>query len=75
MQIPKFLIGDNTEHPDAVFVIHTDYPRFIMNVITDEWLWLEDFDEAEEEELIIETQNLVQAALDFYDSEINRYET
>lgn len=29
MELPKFLLGDNTDFPDAIFVIHTEFPRFI----------------------------------------------
>lgn len=74
MKIPKFLLGDNTGHPDDVFVIHTDYPRFIMNVVTDEVEWLEEFDPSEEKELSSEMENLVQEALDFYDNELKNYD-
>ena len=23
---PKFLLGDNTDYPDAIFIIHTEFP-------------------------------------------------
>ena len=32
MELPKFLLGDNTDFPDDIFVIHLDYPRFIINL-------------------------------------------
>jgi hypothetical protein len=25
------LLGDNTDFPDDIFIIHLDYPRFIIN--------------------------------------------
>jgi hypothetical protein len=31
MELPKFLLGDNTDFPDDIFIIHLDYPRFIIN--------------------------------------------
>ncbi len=74
MQLPKFILGDNTDYPDAIFIIHTDYPRFILNLATDEVEWLEDFDPADEKELAAEAENLIQAATDFYDREVSRYE-
>ena len=37
--IPTFLLADNTEHPDAVFVVHTQFPRFILNLANDELEW------------------------------------
>ena len=75
MELPKFLLGDNTDYPDAIFIIHTDFPRFIINLANDEVEWLEDFDTHDEKELETEAENLIQAANDFYDREIKRYET
>ncbi|SFW75281.1 hypothetical protein SAMN02927921_03986 [Sinomicrobium oceani] len=74
MELPKFLLGDNTDYPDAIFIIHTDYPRFIINLENDEVEWLEDFDPSDEQELETEAGNLIQQANDFYDREISRYE-
>ncbi|RNL85988.1 hypothetical protein ED312_12075 [Sinomicrobium pectinilyticum] len=74
MELPKFLLGDNTDYPDAIFIIHTDYPRFIINLENDEVEWLEDFDSADEKELETEAGNLIQQANDFYDREVSRYE-
>jgi len=36
MSFPKFLLGDNTDFPDSIFVIHTEFPRFIINPENDE---------------------------------------
>lgn len=74
MELPKFLMGDNTDFPDAIFVIHTDYPRFIINLENDEIEWLEEFDANDERDLEEEMPNLIEAASNFYDREINRYE-
>jgi hypothetical protein len=45
MTLPKFILGDNTEYPEAIFVIHTEFPRFIINLENDEIEWLDDFDQ------------------------------
>ncbi|MEM9687649.1 MAG: hypothetical protein AAF934_12130 [Bacteroidota bacterium] len=74
MKIPKFLLGDNTAYPDAVFVIHTDYPRFIINVVTDEIEWLEAVDLTDENESKEILESLVLEAIDFYDNELKNYE-
>lgn len=74
MGFPKFLLGDNTDYPDAIFVIHTEFPRFIINLADDEVEWLEEFDKNEEKDLQEEAENLFQAANDFYDREIERYD-
>lgn len=74
MELPKFILGDNTDFPDAIFVIHTDFPRFIINLENDEVEWLEEFDAEDQKELEAETENLIQQATDFYDREVARYE-
>ncbi|MCW1953249.1 MAG: hypothetical protein KIH80_003655 [Flavobacteriia bacterium] len=74
MELPKFILGDNTDFPTAIFVIHTDYPRFIINLEDDEVEWLEEFSPEDEKELENETESLVQAATEFYDREVARYE-
>ena len=74
MEFPKFLLGDNTDYPDAVFVIHTEYPRFIINLENDEVEWLEDFDPSDEKELETEAGVLIEEASQFYDREVARYE-
>ncbi|WP_226294303.1 hypothetical protein [Aquimarina algicola] len=74
MSFPKFLLGDNTDYPDAIFVIHTEFPRCIINLANDDVEWLEEFDKNEENELLEETKQLFEAANDFYDREIERYE-
>jgi len=71
---PKFLLGDNTDYPDAIFIIHTEFPRFILNLADDEVEWLEEFDKEDEEELEASAESLIQEAIAFYDREISRYE-
>ena len=73
MELPKFILGDNTDFPDAIYIIHTDFPRFILNLQDDEVEWMEEFDEHDEKEISSETENLIQQATDFYDREIERY--
>lgn len=74
MQFPKFLLGDNTDFPTAVFVIHTEYPRFMINLENDEVEWLEDFTQEDERELESEAESLIEQANIFYDREVSRYE-
>ncbi|MEM6686981.1 MAG: hypothetical protein AAF617_14460 [Bacteroidota bacterium] len=74
MELPKFLLGDNTDHPNAIFIIHTEFPRFIINLENDEVEWLEEFAKEDEKELAAEAENLFQAANDFYDRELERYD-
>ncbi len=74
MNLPKFLLGDNTDYPAAIFIIHTEYPRFIINLENDEVEWLEDFTPDDEKELASEAGHLIEEATAFYDREIARYE-
>ena len=74
MELPKFILGDNTDFPKAIFVIHTEFPRFIINLEDDEVEWLEDFDQHDQKELEMETENLIEQASEFYDREVDRYE-
>ena len=74
MALPKFILGDNTDYPDAIYVIHTEFPRFIINLENDEVEWFEDFDAEDQKELESETQNMIKLATEFYDREISLYE-
>ena len=74
MELPKFILGDNTDFPDAIYVIHTEFPRFIINLENDEVEWLEDFDQQDQNELETETEGLIEQASAFYDREVERYE-
>ena len=74
MDFPKYLLGDNSDYPTAIFVIHTEFPRFIINLENDEVEWLEDFDKDDQKELEAEAENLIQQATDFYDREIALYD-
>lgn len=73
MEFPKFLLGDNTDYPDDIFVIHTEFPRCIINLKDDEIEWLEEFDTNDEEELLGESSIMIEAASAFYDKEIALY--
>ena len=73
MKIPKFILGDHSEYPNSIFVIHTEFPRFIIDLQNDEIEWLEVFDTQDEKELKFEAENAIIQASVFYDSEINKY--
>ncbi|WP_322970492.1 hypothetical protein [Faecalibacter sp. LW9] len=75
MELPKFLIADNSDLPEKIFILHTEYPRFLLDVETDEVEWFEDLSEEEEgEEFDTEVANLIELALDFYDKEMSELE-
>ncbi|MCP4483133.1 MAG: hypothetical protein GY823_01020 [Flavobacteriaceae bacterium] len=74
MTLPKFILGDNTQYPDAIFVVHTEFPRFIINLENDEVEWLEEFDKEDQMELEKETETAIKEASEFYDKEVASYE-
>jgi hypothetical protein len=73
MELPHFLLADNTDVPDEIFIVHTEFPRFIWNVNHDEVEWMDEL-EGEEEKLVDEIANLLDAAEAFYEREMKRHE-
>jgi hypothetical protein len=73
VKLPKFLLGDNTDFPEAIFIIHTEYPQFIINLATDEIEWLEEVQATSDIELANEINELIALASQFYDREMQRY--
>ncbi len=73
MEIPKFLLGDNTDFPNGIYIVHTEFPRFIINLEDDQVEWLEEFSKEDQTELEEEAEHLIEAATAFYDREIARY--
>jgi len=74
MQLPKFLMGDHADFSDDIFIIHTEFPHFILNLVTDEVVWMEDIADEDEETLSNEMASLIAQAEDFYDEQIDKYE-
>ena len=74
MELPKFVLADNTDFPDDIFIIHLEYPRFLINLKNDEIEFLEELDEDEDDELEAEMEKLINHAGEFYDREMERYE-
>ncbi|WP_152287879.1 hypothetical protein [Flavicella marina] len=75
MELPKFLLGDNTKaNEDDIFVIHTEFPRFIINLKDDEIEMMDDLIGSDEEELSIQVAEFIEEASQFYDDEMKAYE-
>lgn len=73
MELPKFLLGDNTDFPDDIFIVHLDYPRFVINLKDDSVEFLEELEEEDEREIESEMEYLITLAGEFYDREMERY--
>ncbi len=74
MSLPRFLMGDNVHYPEDIFVIHTEYPRFVINLKDDSIEFLEDIEDADADDLEEETKNLIEEASKFYDEQIEHYD-
>ncbi len=74
MVLPKFLLADNTSFPEDIYVLHTEFPRFLINLKDDEIEWFEDLSGEREDDIAGEVSNLIEAASDFYDKQIEGYE-
>ncbi|MBT5289717.1 MAG: hypothetical protein HOL35_06035 [Flavobacterium sp.] len=74
MDLPKFLLADNSNFPEDIFVLHTEFPRFLINLKDDEIEWFEDLSGEREEDIAGEVSNLIEAASKFYDEQIEGYD-
>ena len=74
MVLPKFLLADNSSFPEDIFVLHTEFPRFLINLKDDEIEWFEDLYGEREDDIADEVSNLIEAASLFYDQQIEGYE-
>jgi len=74
MELPKFLLADNSKYPDDIFVLHTDYPRFLINLKDDSVEWYEDLTGEKEEDVATELADLMDKAGAFYDEEMKGLE-
>lgn len=72
MTLPKFLLGDNTDNPEDIFIVHTEYPHFIINLLNDDIEWFDEL-RGDETEIANEISRLIEDAIEFYDREMERY--
>lgn len=74
MNLPKFLLADNSNYPEDIFVLHTEFPRFMINLKDDEVAWFEDLSNENEEDIANELNALIKQAEAFYDTEMEQYQ-
>ena len=74
MDLPKFLLADNSNFPEDIFVLHTEFPRFLINLKDDEIEWFEDLSGEKEEDIAGEVSNLIDLASQFYDEQMEGYD-
>ena len=75
MKLPEYLIADNSELQDDIFVLHTGFPRFIINIATDDIEWLDQFSEQDAKDNADVIEAAVKGAYDFFDAEMKYYES
>lgn len=73
MELPKFLLADNSAYPEDIFILHTEFPRFIINLKDDEVAFLDDLNGEKQEDIENEMQQLIEKATAFYDAEMENY--
>ena len=73
MNFPKFLVADNTDLPEAVYIVHTEFPSFILNLENDEVKWLDDIGDESEGDLTKILEGLIAEAEVSYTREVERY--
>ena len=73
MEIPKFLLADNSKYQEDIFILHTEYPRFLINLKDDQIEWFEDLTGENEDDIATELADLMDKAGMFYDKEIGQY--
>jgi hypothetical protein len=74
MTLPKFVLADNSDFPDDLYVIHLEYPRFIIDLNDDSLEFLEEIDPADDAEIEEIMPKLIEEAGAFYEREIEIYE-
>ena len=74
MDLPKFLLADNSNFPEDIFVLHTEFPRFLINLKDDEIEWFEDLSGEREDDITDEVSNLIESASKFYDHQVEGYD-
>jgi hypothetical protein len=74
MDLPKFMLVDHSDHMEDVFVLHTEYPRFIINLASEDMEWFEDVSKENEDELATELEKLVVEADKYYEQEMAKFE-
>ena len=73
MELPKFVLADNTDTPEDIFIVHLEFPRFIVNLNSEEIEFLETIEEGDEEEVESVMESLLEQAGAFYEREMERY--
>ncbi len=72
MELSKFMMVEHSNHENDIFILHTEFPRFIVNLVTEDIEWFEDVSAEDENEMGAELEKLIIAADKFYESEVEK---
>lgn len=73
MSLPKFLLADNSDYPEDIFILHTEFPRLLINLKDDSVEFFEDLSGEKEDDIANEVSQLIEEASLFYDGEMGEY--
>lgn len=63
---PKFFICENLEFPNSTFVLHINYPKFMVDLYDEKIIWLEDEENNLNENLILfNFKDLISESIDW----------
>lgn len=74
MQAPKFLIADNSDYPEKMYILHTEFPSFLMDVETEDIEWYDELEEESDVDIENEVAELIELAYKFFDKEMDSYD-
>ena len=72
MELSKFMMVEHSNHENDIFILHTEFPRFMVNLVTEDIEWFEDVSAEDENEMGAELEKLIIAADKFYESEVEK---
>ncbi|TDM00444.1 MAG: hypothetical protein C4K58_04350 [Flavobacteriaceae bacterium] len=76
MKLPKFLLADNLldDEENQIFILHTQYPRFLINPETEEIEFFDDVSHEDETEIQDTLYKIIEEAQVFFDTEMAKYD-
>lgn len=76
MELPKFLLADDLQENEAsrFYIVHTEYPRFILDPESEDMEWFDDVSEEDEQELEQILVGLIDEAQSFLEEELNKFD-
>ncbi|MCT4664047.1 MAG: hypothetical protein N4A45_02290 [Flavobacteriales bacterium] len=76
MTTPRFLMADNSQDPERIYVVHTQDPHFVYDIMAEDFVWIENnlsevIGSEDESEITTALTQLIEDALAFCRDEMN----